>query len=304
MFLPSIMSQIVRALFKGRLPKGYNQQAHGKKKVSMGQRSGKNGDAGNHSQFVRCQEVGYAPYDCTHNYRFCFVTSNLRHSLWLSVMSQSTDSSEAIIQNFVEGIRDPFTFVSLITPLCACLVTLLVVLFVFSTRELRRRLIFRLNVIAICFALILGVLNFIVSSSAILRPFDPVPQSLYTTTIVVALFPPVFYDSILLTRLLALYPVDRTPLSVLVGILAFPICVKCGRLVVLVCLFPSPSISNLTLLQSLYIRQYVSQSRDLATLTAYAQATWYRNPFITIEWTLQMFDNLYGTLHLLSNIFA
>lgn len=181
--------------------------------------------------------------------------------------------------NFVENIRDPFTFAFVITSLCACLLTLLVVLFVFSTRELRRRLIFRLNVISICFALTLGVLNFIVSGGAILRPFDPIPQSLYITTIVAALFPPVFYDSILLTRLLALYPVDRTPFPVLIRILAFPICVKCGRLVVL----------------SLYILHYVNESRDLATFKAHAQATWYRNPFITTEWTLQMFDNLYSS---------
>lgn len=194
-------------------------------------------------------------------------------------MSQSTVSPEAIITNFVEGIRDPLTFVLVITSLCACLITLLIVLFVFSTRELRKRLIFRLNVIAICFALTLGVLNFIVSGSAILRPFDPVPQSLYITTIAAALLPPVFYDSILLTRLLALYPVDRTPLPVLIRILAFPICVKCGRLVVL----------------SLYVWHYAGESRDLATFSAHAQATWYRNPFVTTEWTLQMFDNLYSS---------
>ncbi|KAL4074923.1 hypothetical protein V8B97DRAFT_2022549 [Scleroderma yunnanense] len=194
-------------------------------------------------------------------------------------MSQSADSAEAIITSFVDEIHDPFTFVSVITPLCACLVTLLVVLFVFSTRELRRRLIFRLNVIAICFALALGVLNFIVSGSAILRPFKPVSQSLYTATIVAAVFPPVFYDSILLTRLLALYPVDRTPLPTLIGILTFPVCVKCARLTVL----------------SLYIRQYIGSSPDLATLTAHAQATWFRNPYVTAEWTLQMFDNLYSS---------
>jgi len=212
-------------------------------------------------------------------------------------MSQSTDSPEAIITNFVEGIRDPFTFVLVITSLCACLITLLIVLFVFSTRELRKRLIFRLNVIAICFALTLGVLNFIVSGSTILRPFDPVPQSLYITTIAAALLPPVFYDSILLTRLLALYPVDRTPLPVLIRILAFPICVKCGRLVVLVRLYPILHLfsTDTARWQSLYIWQYVSESRDLATFSAHAQATWYRNPFVTTEWTLQMFDNLYAT---------
>ncbi|KAI6099782.1 hypothetical protein F5141DRAFT_397100 [Pisolithus sp. B1] len=94
-------------------------------------------------------------------------------------MSQSANSTveEVIITSFVRNIHAPFTFITVITPLCACLVTLLVVLFVFSTAKSRRRLIFRLNVIAICFALVLGVLSFIVSGNAILRPFSPVPES-------------------------------------------------------------------------------------------------------------------------------
>ncbi|KIK25009.1 hypothetical protein PISMIDRAFT_97488 [Pisolithus microcarpus 441] len=185
---------------------------------------------------------------------------------------------EAIITSFVQDIRAPLTFITVVTPLCACLVTLLVVLFVFSTVESRRRLIFRLNVIAICFALILGVLSFIVSGNAILRPFSPVSESLYAATIIFAMFPPVFYDSILLTRLLALYPTETTSLSTLVRILAFPMCVKCGRLVVL----------------SLYIHQYLISAPGVAPLTVQAEITWFRNPYVITEWTLQMFDNLYG----------
>ncbi|KAI6024859.1 hypothetical protein BKA83DRAFT_4253221 [Pisolithus microcarpus] len=186
---------------------------------------------------------------------------------------------EAIITSFVQDIRAPLTFITVVTPLCACLVTLLVVLFVFSTVESRRRLIFRLNVIAICFALILGVLSFIVSGNAILRPFSPVSESLYAATIIFAMFPPVFYDSILLTRLLALYPTETTSLSTLVRILAFPMCVKCGRLVVL----------------SLYIHQYLISAPGVAPLTVQAEITWFRNPYVITEWTLQMFDNLYSS---------
>lgn len=196
----------------------------------------------------------------------------------MSHLANSTDQ-EAIITSFIQDIRAPFTFITVVTPLCACLVTLLVVLFAFSTAESRGRLIFRLNVIAICFALMLGVLNFIVSGNAILRPFSPVSQSLYAVTIIFAMFPPVFYDSILLTRILALYPTERTSLFTLVRILAFPICVKCGRLVVL----------------SLYIHQYLISAPGVAPLTVQAEITWFRNPYVTTEWTLQMFDNLYSS---------
>ncbi|KIJ63528.1 hypothetical protein HYDPIDRAFT_92110 [Hydnomerulius pinastri MD-312] len=180
---------------------------------------------------------------------------------------------------YIESIQPSFNFVVGLTPFCACLVTLLVVLFAFSTSESRRRLVFRLNVLAIVIALVTGILNGVTSGRAILKPFDPTPQSVYIATIIFALFPPLFYDSILLTRLLALYPVDTTPLSTLVKVLAFPLCVKCARLIVL----------------SFYINDYVKSSPTLASLAQHAEATWFRNPYVTAEWTLQMCDNLYSS---------
>lgn len=149
-------------------------------------------------------------------------------------MSQAA-SPEIIITSFIDAIHPNFNYVVGITAFSGCLVTLLVVLFAFSTKESRRRLVFRLNVLAILLALTLGVLNAITSSNAVLDPFHLVSMDLYTATIVFAVFPPLFYDSILLFRLFALYPPSITPKSTLVKIFAFPFLVKCARLVVIVC---------------------------------------------------------------------
>ncbi|KAL4075467.1 hypothetical protein J3A83DRAFT_1975525 [Scleroderma citrinum] len=191
-------------------------------------------------------------------------------------MSQVADS-QLIITTFIDGIRPSFNFVVGITAFNACLLTLLVIMFVFSTRESRRRPVFRLNVMSILIATVLGILNGITSGRAILDPFHSTPESIYVATIFFATFSPLFYDSILLTRLLMLYPVEVTPVLQLFRIFGFPVCIKCCRLVVL----------------SLYLHQFIQSTKSLLSLEQHAEATWFRNPYITAEWTMQILDNMY-----------
>lgn len=155
-------------------------------------------------------------------------------SFWSTKMSQSANP-QVIITVFVDQIYPSFNFVVAITAFSACILTLLVVLFAFSTPQSRQRPVFRLNVVAILMAVVLSVLNGITSGRAILDPFHPTPESVYVTTIFFATFPPIFYDSILLIRLLALYPIGTTSTMKLLKIFTFPVCIKCCRLVVLVC---------------------------------------------------------------------
>ena len=148
-------------------------------------------------------------------------------------MSQSADT-QLIITAFIDEIHPSLNFVVVVTAFSACLLTLLVVLFAFSTPQSRKRPVFRLNVIAILMATVLSVLNGVTSGGSILDPFHAIPESVYVATIFFATFPPLFYDSILLTRLLALYPIGITPSLQLFKVFAFPMCIKCGRLVALV----------------------------------------------------------------------
>ncbi|KAL4077671.1 hypothetical protein J3A83DRAFT_4186000 [Scleroderma citrinum] len=132
-------------------------------------------------------------------------------------MSQ-VPSTEAVITGFIAAIHPNFNLLSVSLPMLP---------------ESQRRLVFHLNVLAIIIALILAIFNGITSGKAILKPFNPVSKDVYVATIVFAIFPPLFYDSILLCRLFALYPPAMTPALTLVKIFAFPFCIKCARLVVI-----------------------------------------------------------------------
>ncbi|KAL4062172.1 hypothetical protein J3A83DRAFT_4081033, partial [Scleroderma citrinum] len=176
---------------------------------------------------------------------------------------------------FIEYVRPQFVLVVGITPFCACLVTLLVVLFAYSTPSSRRLLVFKLNVLAICIALVTGVLNAYLNSLGVLDPFSPMPSlGICFTFAFFALLSPLFYDSILLQRLLAFYPINSTPMFTVAKVLVLPICVKLGRFV----------------LVTLFLRSYYVGFAEFGPV-----ADWFKNHYITAEWALQVVDNMYSS---------
>ncbi|KAI6015605.1 hypothetical protein EDC04DRAFT_2578212 [Pisolithus marmoratus] len=203
-------------------------------------------------------------------------------------MSSSTNP-EVVIDAFVAEIHPYFDYVLAGTAFSACLFTLLVVLFAFSTKESRRRLVFRLNVLATCIAMTLGVMIGLVSGKAIVDPFNQVSKSAYVASVVFAIFPPVLYDSILLTRLFALYPISTTPPATLLKMFTFPFCIKCTRVIVVVRFF------------AIGLKNYVSSELTTLSLEQDSNA-WFRNPEMTAEWALQIADNLYSVSIFLYNL--
>lgn len=198
----------------------------------------------------------------------------------------SVTGSESTINAFVDAIHPSFDYLLSCTAFSACLFTLLVVLFAFSTKESRRRVVFRLNVFAICLTLILGILTGLSNGKAITDPFDQVSKNVYIATAAFAVIPPLLYDSILLSRLFALYPVSSTPPATLLKIFAFPFCVKCARIVVI-----SVGLSN-----------YVRSGLNTSSLVQDQLATWFRNPMPIAEWSMQVADNLYSVSLFLYNL--
>ncbi|KAI6045885.1 hypothetical protein EDC04DRAFT_2030155 [Pisolithus marmoratus] len=189
-------------------------------------------------------------------------------------MSSVTDS-EATINAFVNTIRPNFFYILASTACSACLFTLFVILIALSTKESRRRLIFRLNVLSICLAFVMSILNGLYNGKAIIDPFNPVATSTYLALIIFTIFPPLLYDSILLTRLFALYPLSNTPLATLLKIFALPFCVKCTRVVVLI----------------LFLNNHL-RTATAEGLTLAATSTWFRNPYLITEWAMQIADNM------------
>ena len=149
-------------------------------------------------------------------------------------LNMSQADSQEVITAFVASIRPNFNYIVIAAALSGCILTLLIVLFAFSTKKSRRRPVFYLNVLAICLALTLSIFTGITSGTAIFDPFHLVPKGVYLATIAFAVFPPLFYDSILLFRLFALYPPSTTPRAILLKIFAFPFFIKCVRIVVIV----------------------------------------------------------------------
>ncbi|KAI5998249.1 hypothetical protein EDD15DRAFT_2364048 [Pisolithus albus] len=198
----------------------------------------------------------------------------------------SAISPDVVINAFIAGIRPYFDYVLSATAFSACLFTLLIVLFAFSTKESRRRLVFRLNVLAICVSMTLGVLVGLVAGNAMMDPFNQVSKSAYIASIVFALFPPVLYDSILLTRLFALYPISTTHPTTLLKIFAFPVCVKCARVIVI----------------AVGLHHYVSSELTTTSLEEAMPSAWYRNPEMTAEWGMQIADNFYSVTIFLYNL--
>ncbi|KAI6013309.1 hypothetical protein PISMIDRAFT_677254 [Pisolithus microcarpus 441] len=188
-------------------------------------------------------------------------------------MSESSEI-QAIITEFVNAIRPQYFLVVAVVPFCGCLLTLLAVLCAFSTPELRSLLVFKLNVVAILVALVTGILNGYLNGLRILEPFAPeTALSICFTFVLFALGSPLFYDSILLLRVLAFYPIHSTPLLTLAKVLAIPILVKCGRLLCL----------------SLFLHGYYVRYASYGPVT-----NWFRNPYVTSEWALQVVDNMYS----------
>lgn len=132
----------------------------------------------------------------------------------------------------------------------------------------------------------LGVLIGLACGKVILDPFNPMWKGFYAIGVAFAVYPPILYDSILLTRLFAIYPPSTTPLVTLAKIFAFPFCVKCARVVVV----------------TLFLNDYIKYGFTAQSLAHQQDDIWYRNPKITAEWVMQMLDNLYSVSFFLYNL--
>ncbi|KAI6027025.1 hypothetical protein EDC04DRAFT_2899522 [Pisolithus marmoratus] len=200
-------------------------------------------------------------------------------------MSSVTDS-DATINGFVNTIHPNFDNLISISAFSACLFTLFVFLFALSTKGYRRRPVFRLNVSALCIVLTMSVLAGLTNGKAIVNPFNQVPRSVFVATVVFVFFPQLLYDSILLTRLCALYPPATTPPVTLLKIFAFPFCVKCARVVVV----------------TIGVIEFVESGRTTEALKQAESTVWFRNPFLIAEWTMQIADNAYSVSLFLYNL--
>ncbi|KAK0207965.1 hypothetical protein DFS33DRAFT_1255150, partial [Desarmillaria ectypa] len=160
------------------------------------------------------------------------------------------------------------------------LVPLLFALFLFSSRSLRRTPIFMLTVASIIMGLALGILAYYNGViTAILSPDVIIPGAAVITQAVFINALPLLTESILVLKVLTVFPLRATPRLTL-AIVYIPLCcLKVTRLI------------NILVFWGIWFPTILAGGNPIAV----AQQSW-DFPCDKIEWSLQMFDNAYASV--------
>ncbi|KAK0186624.1 hypothetical protein F5146DRAFT_137695 [Armillaria mellea] len=178
--------------------------------------------------------------------------------------------------NYLAAIRPSLNMLILGTAWSSAMVPLLLALFLFSSPKLRRTPIFILNVFSISMGICLGIMNYYMEIIPIMSPEVTVPSSIHIAYTVIVTLLPLFTESILIFRVIAVYPLrELSRLSAATVYLPL-ICMKTARFVSIVVYWFTwfPDLS--------------SGGDPIIVL----QKGW-NLPFQKIEWILQMLDNGY-----------
>jgi len=178
---------------------------------------------------------------------------------------------------FIAAIKPQLTFLLLAVGLGSPQVPIAIMLFFFSTQQTRRHPLFISNVLVCSLTLAHSILNIVIETTNILEPTRILPTSTYITQVALSFLVPWTCDAVLLVRLLAFFPKETTEISTYLRVLAFPVIVKTGRLSVVIA----------------YLCSEVSEVKGSISILAVGQANWFRNPYVTTEWMLQVCDNAY-----------
>lgn len=175
------------------------------------------------------------------------------------------------------------------------LVVLLAALLYFSTSRSRRRPIFLLNVFTILLALAVGglidyqtvrvcllqylkrklLMTILPQIQTMIAPLHPTPLSFNIAIGVLGAVQSILVDTILLVRLVAVYPPSSVGKKVFGYILILPVLLKIARIINLI----------------LFIKALADATKNPATANILIGQIWEHAPYLKIEWFAQLFDN-------------
>lgn len=181
--------------------------------------------------------------------------------------------------NFLAVIRPSLDDILIGHTFTIILIPLLIALFYFSSRASRRHPIFILNVITIMLALAVGGLLDARAYRAILFPSNPPPLSWNIAIGVLGAVQSILVDTILLLRLVAVYPKSYLGPSRFYLLITLPIILKALR------------IANLIA----FIKALADATKDPKTANLLIGEIWENKPYLKIEWFSQLFDNSYAS---------
>ncbi|KAF8638222.1 hypothetical protein AX17_002371 [Amanita inopinata Kibby_2008] len=204
-----------------------------------------------------------------------YLHANVYASVWATRDMIPDDSLKAVADELAKLLYPLYRTLIVACVWSAMLVPLLVALFLFSTKRMRRRPIFVANVLSISLGLGLAAAIIALMMSVLQHPLDPPSKSLSLAFTSLLSLSPMLVESILLIRLLAVYPYERVPLKVFLAIFIPIGLLKTARV-----------INSITYL--------VYLSKDLVpgvNTLLLLQERWTRYPNYKIEWFLQVVDN-------------
>ncbi|PFH46738.1 hypothetical protein AMATHDRAFT_69230 [Amanita thiersii Skay4041] len=178
--------------------------------------------------------------------------------------------------NYIAFIKPQMNILIIHAIGAAILLPLLVSLFFFSTKRLRRKPVFIFNVISILLGLAVGMFYVAETYTTITDPLKPFKPSRFKAIVCLPALAPILTESILLLRVFTVYPYRTTPRWAFILIVILVMSLKLARIV------------NIT-------ADFVLMNRAIKGLTSSAlagQAAWGDvGPTPKIEWALQVAEN-------------
>ncbi|KIJ59705.1 hypothetical protein HYDPIDRAFT_118202 [Hydnomerulius pinastri MD-312] len=184
--------------------------------------------------------------------------------------------------NYLAIIDESLPFLMIGATMGAVLFAMLLALVFFSTPSMRLKPIFILNVIAVWLGISGAILVVYMESQTLKSPSMSLPPSLFITYAVVDSITPLLADCVLLLRLVAVYPRQRTPRYVWLTIIGVPVAVKIGRFINIVFYLVHQTQNIDTVVTS---RTGVGAASMVLTVL----------PNVKIEWIIQVFDDLFSS---------
>ncbi|KAF9225238.1 hypothetical protein BS17DRAFT_765840 [Gyrodon lividus] len=184
--------------------------------------------------------------------------------------------------NYLVVIDQGLPFLMISATMGAVLFAMFLALLFFSTPSLRLKPIFILNIAAVLVGLAGAVLSVYMEIETIRSPSLSLPAGMIISMAVINGFTPVLVDCILLLRLVAVFPRERTPRFLWLAIIGVPVLVKIGRLV---------NVFFFVVYQAKNIDSLVKSRTGVGGASVLLTVL----PNVKIEWIFQVFDDLFSS---------
>ncbi|KAF7346672.1 hypothetical protein MSAN_01804800 [Mycena sanguinolenta] len=169
----------------------------------------------------------------------------------------------------------------------SALVTMLLALFFFSTPALRCKPVFILNVMSLLLGIGYAMLQVYQEFRSLLFPNISQNPNVFLLSAAWIVTLPVLVDGILLLRINAVYPRAQTPRFTYWFVMGVPILTMVARL----------------LNSAVFLSRFIKTINTRAAAGQALEALAFRLPSIKIEWSLQLFDDIFSSAIFLTRVY-